>query len=239
MLEEKLIAGILLKDTNDGVKQDNLVKKIAHYVKDYNLDIFLGPEWLFVPKERLYSSLEKDELVKNLTGTTRDSDALVIPGSIIWYDNKHCYNATPIISKGELLGTYHKRADGGTTQIAEDRYCKKKLSKGKEFGVYNWRGYSLGVEICADQGDLYDWIKKKKLPLLDFYFLLSCGALLDRTDIPVKEGGYGLYSDGFDKESQVVKRSISAYQFSFEEIKRKCKKEGCLDIYELVLTNKD
>lgn len=233
MLEEKLKAGIIVRDTNHGFPQDSLVSEITHLIKDHNLDILLGPEWLFVPKERLYTKEEKENLIGSLIESSKGTDILIIPGSIMWHDEKFCYNAAPVISNGKLLGEYHKRQNGGTTDRAEERSCKKPRFEGKEFGIYPWNGLSIGIEICADKGELKRHLMKEKTePLLDLYFLVSCGCSLSKYDLPpVKESGYALCAEGSGPVSEVFqKMDYKTYALRLEAEERR---ERFLDVYHL------
>ncbi len=134
MLEEKLTAGILAKDTPNGLDQTNIVSEIAEAINKYNLDIILGPEWMLMPKERFYSKEEKDSLITKLIETTKDKDTLVMPGSMMWFDGSYFYNTTPVISKGNLLGEYYKHIDGGSSVNAYIRsYDKLKFGCGRGF----------------------------------------------------------------------------------------------------------
>lgn len=232
MLEKKLKAGVLLENTEFGVPQEGIVSDVINYVNKYNLDIFLGPEWLFVPKQRLYSESEKENMVNELLSGTKERSTLIIPGTIMWEDEKYYYNSAPVISGGELLGEYYKILSGGTHGRAHARHCEKTWYGGKGPGLYTWRDYAIGVEICADHGLLKEKLDKNEDPLLDLYFLSSCGALLCSSWTPVKPLGYGLCSDGWKHASEVLQRK-DFQDDNFKPIDKIVTKEGCLDIYRL------
>jgi len=230
MLEEKLTAGVMTYCSFIGVEQDNLVDDIISYVHEYKLDILLGPEWFFMPKKRLYSKEEKDDIIDELADETKDRNTLVIPGSIMWEDEGFFYNTAYIISGGKIIGEQHKWEDGGSRNKAYDRGCKK--PKYSDFGgpsIFCWNGYSLGVEICADMGKLFNWLRCSNKPLLDLYFLASDGVLISqhKSDIPIKDQGYGLNSDG-DGEAIVLKREGK----NFEPVNT-IKRLDDISIYEL------
>ena len=185
------------------------------------MDIFLGPEWLFLPEERIYSKKEKEEIIDDIAEKTRDRDTLIIPGTIMWEDEEFFYNTSPLISKGRLIGETYKLGNGGSKDAAiTDRGCKKKWHMDKFLGnspyqevnfrkehkgLFEWKGYRLGMEICCDKGYILD-IRE---PHVDLYFLVSCGRGLEDGIgyLPIELGGYGLCSDGFKKSSkQRVKR---------------------------------
>ncbi|MDP2906992.1 MAG: hypothetical protein Q8O03_03560 [Nanoarchaeota archaeon] len=232
MLEEKLKAGILTYHSMFGkVQQGRLVSDISDYVHEYELDILLGPEWLFMPETRLYSKEEKQDIVKGLAEKTKTRDTLIIPGSIMWEDDKFFYNTAPIISKGKLIGEQHKWTDGGSKMKACTRSCSK--PKYKDFDnprdVFKWRDYRIGVEICADMGELYHHLEKSELPFLDFYFLVSDGVLISKyeQEIPLKLNGYGLNSDG-EGLTIVLRRGKGRFDMQFPK-----KELKDLKIYEL------
>lgn len=233
MLEKKLKAGIIVRDTNHGFPQENLVPEMTHLIRDPNLDILLGPEWLFVPKDRLYTKEEKENLIETLVESSKGTNTLIIPGSIMWHDENFCYNAAPVISNGNLLGEYHKRLDGGTADMARDRKCKKPRFEGKEFGIYLWNGLSIGIEICADKGELQVHLTKKKLDdSLDLYFLASCGCNLSKYYLPpVKESGYALCAEGNGPFSEVFQKI--RHQTCTSRLEAKETIKGFLDVYDL------
>jgi len=234
MLEEKLNVGILLKDTSSEVVQNSLVKDIAHYVNDYKLDVFLGPEWIFMPPKRVYTASEKNKIIQKLSQKINNKNALIIPGSIMWEDEKLFYNTSPLISKGGLIGEYHKHQDGGDVLHASFRNCRKKMYSRISHKVFKWKGYRVGVEICADQGELGGFLEDTDKPLLDLYFLVSCGAYLSTGWAPLKNGGYGLNSDGDDYCSRVIQRKEDAYN-RLVKVNKSKQKEGCLDLYDIVM----
>ncbi len=232
MLEEKLKAGILTYPTIWGkTQQGRLVSDIADYVHEYELDILLGPEWLFMPETRLYSKKEKEDIIQGLAEKTKTRDTLIIPGSIMWEDDKFFYNTAPIISKGKLIGEQHKWTDGGSKMKACFRNCSK--PKYKDFDnprdIFKWRKYRIGVEICADMGGLQNHLETLGLPFLDLYFLVSDGVLITgyKQDIPLRLNGYGLNSDG---EGLAIVLKKEKGRFDMPDHKKELKD---LKIYEL------
>lgn len=208
MLEEKLNVGILANDTSDGCAQKGLVQEIVNCVHKYDLDIFLGPEWLLLPKENrgLYSEQEKEEIIGQLAEKAKDRSTLIVPGTIMWYDDDFFYNTTPLISKGKLLGEHHKHEDGGDVIQAHEKKCDKKMYQQWEKGLFRWKDYAVGIEICADAGKLKRFLNDNKLPFPDLYFLVSCGVAFSSNNVPIKYRGYGFYSDGCDTISKVLRR---------------------------------
>lgn len=203
MLEEKLQAGILTYSSICGkVPQGRLVSDIADYVNDNELDILLGPEWLFMPETRLYSKKEKEGIIEELAEKTKTRDTLIIPGSIMWEDDTFFYNTAPIISQGKLIGEQHKYTDGGSKTKATFRNCSKPKYRDleKKLDAFKWRNYRVGVEICSDMGKLLNSLEESCKPFLDLYFLVSDGCMITSypKDMPVKDFGYGLNSDGDD-----------------------------------------
>jgi len=242
MLEKKLKAGIIIEDTPSlmGFNERKLIRRISRYVST-GLDILVGPEWLFMPKEKLYSKSEKDSLVEEIANTTKDYNSLIMPGSIMWEDDSYFYNTAPVITKGKILGEYHKYFDGGSSTYAIDRGCKKLKYEKKQQGIYPWQDYKLGVEICADGGLLYCRLPEEERQSFDFYCLISSGSTLFKRHMPLKIGGYALNSNGADPYSIVVKKECwkenknprwVANMWDYEEIKPK-KEFNKLHVYEL------
>ncbi len=208
MLKEKLKAGIIARNTgSDYLSQEGLLEEIIESIKEHELDIFLGPEWLFLHKDRLYTKEEKEIITSGLADTSKERNTLIIPGSIMWFDENIFYNTSPIIAEGRVLGEYHKHLDCGSSLRAHRRgYGDKEYFRGHGFERHKWRSLNISVEICADRGELARFLKTRPdEPLLDLYFLVSCGPYLPR-DIPVKNLGYGLCSNGDNLKTEVLRR---------------------------------
>lgn len=204
--KEKLKVGIFIAYT-PREEQEGLASKITDCINKNSLDVFLGPEWLFVPHNRLYSRQEKEEIITKISEATKEKDTLIIPGSIMWYDKVSFYNTAPVISGGKLLGEYNKRLDGGTTELAAQRnWIFGSAELGNKDGIYQWRKYRVGVEICADHGLLKKSLVEQKQPMLDLYLLSSCGILIYASTLPIRDGGYGLCSDGMLRKAQVYRK---------------------------------
>ncbi|MBM3199305.1 hypothetical protein FJZ53_00085 [Candidatus Woesearchaeota archaeon] len=235
---ETIKAGLLTLGSFDhGYKQDEIIDLIGKHISKHNLDIFLGPEWLFLPEKGLYTKKEKDDLVSKLVNTTKDRDTFSVPGTIMWHDNSFFYNSAPIITNGTLLDEYFKRTDGGSINLADERACPvKKYRKGQKRGVYKWRGYTIGVEICADHGHLKEEITNEKLPPLDIYLLSSCGMTLGSYSTPLDKNGYALYSDGYYKASGAAK-STSYQDGEIIDLTEAVEDKNLL-IYELSMNKK-
>lgn len=212
MLEKKLKAGILTKGSQGGIEKEVLIENIVGHIDKYKLNIFLGPEWLFLPKDRFYSESEKDDIIMSLAQKTSSVDTLIIPGSIMWEDKDSYYNAAPIIHGGILIGEAYKDCDGGTENRAKERFCKKRRYRPRDYknademfdrtrdGVFKWEGYDIGVEICCDQGHIKTGLKTSNL---DFYFLVSCGLGIIEGFLPIRKEGYALCSEGNGRYTQV------------------------------------
>lgn len=232
---ELLKAGLLAIGTpDDHYKQDELVEMIGEYISKHNLDIFMGPEWLFVPKNRLYQREEKDDLVSKLVKTTEGRNMLSVPGTMMLEDERYCYNTAPVIADGKLLDEYKKRTDGGSISLAEEKGCKKKYRRGENDGLHPWRGYKIGIEICADHGHLKDSLDREGRPYPDLYMLTSCGLTIGSYSSPVRIGGYALNSDGYYKVSGVSKREKIDNKDCLRDIEP-VGKDKDLNLYELLM----
>lgn len=267
MLEKKLKAGILAKGSQEGIEKSTLIENIVDHIDKYQLNIFLGPEWLFLPKDRFYSEAEKDEIIMKIAQKTTRMDTLIIPGSIMWEDKDFYYNAVPIIYKGISIGEAHKDSDGGTDSRAKERFCKKKRYRPRDYknademldrtreGIFKWKSYNMGVEICCDHGYIKSGLKVSNL---DFYFLVSCGLGVIEGFLPIRKEGYALCSEGNGRYTQVFWKNKKGRLKQLEP-KNKTKNtppksfsltryltvigkhpadEGGLNVYELVLDSK-
>ncbi|MFA5142355.1 MAG: hypothetical protein WC471_05285 [Candidatus Woesearchaeota archaeon] len=231
MVVDKKRAGVFLEHTSWGGDKPGLVEGISDLIKEHSLDIFLGPEWLFMPpiEHDLMDQIQKENLVDRLAENTKSLDCLVIPGTIMWQDSEYVYNAAPVLYKGELLGNQYKSKDGGTCENAALRKCTKPMHTYSTPRVFDWKDCRFGIDICADMGRMYEFLDGRKLPFLDMYFLVSCGSslALECTDlvfmsmVPAKPGGYALCSDGFapHKNSRCLQKSLNGERYSGKEPK--------------------
>jgi len=62
------------------------------------LDILTGPEWMLMPIGKIYSKEQKEEVIKEIIQKTKTTNSLVLPGTIMWHENRLVYNTTPIIN---------------------------------------------------------------------------------------------------------------------------------------------
>lgn len=201
----ELKAGVLLEKTSQGTSQDGLVRSICDIVNSNDLDIFIGPEWLFLPKDRFYTKKEKDLIIEELIEGIDNPDALIIPGTIMWEDEQYFYNAAPAISGKRILMQQHKYYSGGSDGKAYFHNCSKLRFKREEIKTKKWSGLSFGIDICMDRGLLYHSLKNPGKNLLDLYFLVSCAAPPKWEPLPLKQGRYFLHAEGVDGSSNCEK----------------------------------
>ncbi|MBM3199306.1 hypothetical protein FJZ53_00090 [Candidatus Woesearchaeota archaeon] len=260
MLEEKIKAGLILEPTGGKeLQKENLAEEIVRHVRNHDLDILLGPEWLFLPQGRMYNEQEKNQIISYISENIKSTDALIIPGTIMWENNTHVHNTAPIIQKGTIREV-HKFSDGGTKYTAKLRGCNK--PKYKNFDdpkTFKWRDYKIGIEICSDMGLLIRPLQNKYLKdtgqkywipqmmeeecFLDFYFLVSSGIAIsgDRDAIPLRKGGYGLNSNGnIIPESMVLRREQKGFTFPQCTYSQKWPDtQLAIEIYELTNPRKE
>ncbi|MBI4448168.1 hypothetical protein HY643_04250 [Candidatus Woesearchaeota archaeon] len=207
---KQLVIGCLemLTQTGEyfGCQQEGLVDTIANSINDHSLDIFLAPEWLFLPKNRIYSTQEKEGLTSELAEKTSKTNSLILPGTFMWEINGKVVNSTPIITHGRLIREYTKRFDGGTEDIAR-QYGFRKVQYGKKYGTaFRWNNLNIGIEICLDHASGCLTINPS-INDLDLQIVLSCGMSLCNNQLTkLKTEGYGILCDGFFPESAVKKK---------------------------------
>lgn len=155
--------------------------------------MLLAPEWFFVAEGKAFYKPQEYAFIKRrLEQATDGLDMLLIPGSIARLDEEgHYRNTALVISGGETLLEYSKQWDGGDWGFAHRNNMEWKA--GEEKGLFSWRGYEAGIEICADHGILK---KKDRQSRLDLQFVVACGMYLNPSDFSVAEGGIALLCDG-------------------------------------------
>lgn len=247
---------MMTPDTTDRTKekQDFLLDTIAWDIQHYDLDILLGPEFLFVFNDRPYPKEKKQALIDRLIEISTLRDVLIVPGTVIWEDEKYFYNDAPVIYNGKLIAEYYKHLGAGTLLRNTVKEGNKSLYEGKDTCLFTWRKYRVGLEICADNGLLQDYLDKNKIPYPDLYLLPSYGftfkglsisasgkGLTDggtiegvpetALDPPVKKGGYGFNVDGGHRSARVSKNKGDG---EFEQIKE-VRRDESFSLFEIWL----
>jgi len=115
------------KDSVYGSALDDLLTLVKE------CDIVAGPEWLFLPQDRLHDTSEKDNLISRLCDATKGQTKLVLPGTIFWHDGYYAYNTCPIVANGELVGEYHKHYNGGDKNIVINENLRRGEKREERF----------------------------------------------------------------------------------------------------------
>jgi len=210
MLEEKLNVGTLVNKTTRKSRQKGAIENIFRLILENHIDVFLGPEWLFMNHKKIYSQKQKDRIINIFAKRSQGLKSIIIPGTIMWQDDTFLYNTAPLISNGELIGEYHKQTDGGTVYEAKIRNCDKSRYKNKntEGGLFFWNGFRIGIEICSDHSNsiLKEFLKTKNERNTDLHLVSSCGMNLCAGNLTTCDDGYGFISDGVGVEANAMQR---------------------------------
>lgn len=193
---DALRLGMLYCETGSMHIIERPLGKILHAIaRGPELDMLLAPEWFFVAKKKtFYNTQEYASIKRKLEQATTGLEMLLIPGSIARLDEEGCYrNTCPVISDGKTILEYSKRKDGGDEWFGEKSNPPRPWKAGEDEGVFGWREYAAGIEICADHGELR---KRGKQSPLDLQFVVASGMGLHRSDLCVREGGIALLCDG-------------------------------------------
>lgn len=239
-----LNVGVLEADTLGGVDQTDLVKKIGEHIDKHQLNIFVGPEFLF-ERESPYTENEKNQIIQSLIEYSKGKNVLIVPGTIMWEGEDKIYNTAPVIANGKLLGEYNKQTAPHETRKG------RALGLGGQYegfpSMYKWNNMNVGVEICSDAAEdnlqLKSYLDKHQMEYPDLYILPACGYVLSGFepkqmifDIishpPIKEGGYGINSDGYYNLGTVTQRQGGKYQGSMG------KKHDDLKVFQIDIPTK-
>lgn len=183
-----LRVGLIRTDISD--REVDRDKLISDYLETENLDILVAPEYSFF-LEKPAAEKEFEREVNGLADKTRRKKTLLLPGTLLWYDESdNMYNTLPVLEKGKMIFSYDKKQDGGDGLIATKSGKWYAGRAGR--GIFEWRGLKLGVEICKDHGEL----KQDEETDLDLQFLVSAGTVLYEDFLVLKPGGYAILCDG-------------------------------------------
>lgn len=204
------------KTSSRGCNQKSALEKLISCTNKHNPDIVLGPEWLFYSGTP-YTREEKEDITLKIIENT-SKEILILPGTFIWTEEDNLYNSVPIIFNKKIIGEYFKHEEGGEREIANEHECEFK--EGEESGkVFNWKGLSIGLEICADHA--MHSLKDAGAKDLDLQIILGCGMKINEKNTVIKEKGYALCCDG-NKKHPIYKSEIKIrLNNQFSEIKPK------------------
>lgn len=218
-----LKVGLIRTDTEDRkIDRKSLVNS---YLEKEDLDVLVGPEYSFF-LEKPATKDEFEKALKELAEKSRGKKTLLLPGTFLWQDERNnMYNTLPVVQDGKLVFSYDKKHDGGDGGIAKKFNMRYATGNGK--GVFEWQGMRIGVEICADHGDLREGGEKQ----LDLQILVSAGMSLFDYSIVLKDYGYALRCDGSSPSVEVRQKKAD----KIEKLEPSKVQDHTLFIYELRL----
>ncbi|HII15907.1 MAG TPA: hypothetical protein HA362_06360 [Nanoarchaeota archaeon] len=208
----------------------NPLEELLRAADETKPDILVGPEFLFYNPWRghkdstPYSEYKKRKLCKELAAKT--GGMLLIPGTFIWKRGLFVFNSAPVIFDGKVQHEYFKHEDGGSGVIAENHSLH--YAPGAEEGlVFQWKGLSIGLEICADH---HFGILGSRGVKTGLHLIASCGGRIKEINSTAREGGYAAICNGIRIGANMAKRKITGrlYEWPGEHIKN-------ADVYELEL----
>lgn len=165
-----------------------------------------------------YTKDEKNDIVSSLQAATRNLPRLlVLPGSILWADNKKfmaskkdMYNTVPILSNGELVHEYHKK-DASDEIKADYRLRRDRLgiAKYKNFqqrkyqfkpgtasNLFSHWGMDFAIEVCADHNKKFARKEVGDGNSVSIHCLLSAGISPSAFNVALGDGGIAIHNDG-------------------------------------------
>lgn len=161
---------------------------------EQDLDILIGAEYAFYPYEPLTLG-EKKEKWEEMREISENYDTLLLPGTYLWAEDGELHNTLPIFRKGEFVLTYDKQKGvKGEKWIASAYDLTYKADPCA--GVFDFKGLSVGVEICYDHQDRR--LIKSGKENLDLQILVANGKGFIPSSTVLREGGYHLRCDGDD-----------------------------------------
>lgn len=171
-----------------------------------NLDLLVGPEWLFVPRHFVHTAAEFQAIQKTIERASVGSKTLIAPGTIVWKEQRIYRNSLLAIANGETLHIHDKGSAGGDASLA--RAGKATWRPGNAPEIFHWehqgRVYRVGLEICADHmsRSLFNATREyDPVRPVDLHILASSGAGALRRDIAlaIDPGGLFVSNNGFQQ----------------------------------------
>lgn len=223
---KSLKVGLIRTDIDD--KRVDIGKLISGCLETENLDILVAPEYSFF-SDAPAAEREFEREVGGLAYKTRRKKTLLLPGTLLWYDeDDNMYNTLPVLENGHVIFSHDKKLDGGDELIAMKAGKRYASRDGK--GIFEWRGLKLGVEICKDHGEL----KQDGESGLDLQILVSAGRTLHEDFLVLKPGGYAILCDG-DRPAVEVRRQKDGDNGTKRIEPSRVTGDGRLSVYELLL----
>ncbi len=222
---KSLKVGLIKTDIDD--KKVDIGKLVSGYLEKENLDILVAPEYSFF-SDAPAAKGEFEREVNGLADKTRKKKTLLLPGTLLWYDESdNMYNTLPVLENGKVIFSYDKKRDGGDELIATKSGKRYASRAGK--GIFEWKGLKLGVEICKDHGEL----KQDEVTDIDLQILVSAGMFLYEDCLVLKPGGYAVLCDGDTPRVEVRQQKDDGGTKPLEP--SRVTDEGRLSVYELLL----
>lgn len=181
-----------------------------------------------------YSKDEKDDIVSSMKAATRNFPRLlVMPGSILWADNKKLfaskkdmYNTVPIFCDGQLVHEYHKKSPSDEIKadyrLRRDRLGIKKYKNyqerkyafkpGSASNLFTHWGVSFGIEVCADHNQKFARKEVGDGNNVDIHCLLSAGMTPSAFNVAVGDGGVVIHNDGSTSPASQSVKTLSVNQ---------------------------
>ncbi|MBI4441450.1 hypothetical protein HY639_04740 [Candidatus Woesearchaeota archaeon] len=184
---------------------ESLDHLLCQNIPEIDAHIIVAPEYTYHRETQPLTEKQHRHFLRRQCRVTEKTDALVIPGTFVWAADGKVRNIAYLLQRGNVIGQYQKRKDGGEGSYASDFGLQ--YVRGTELGLVDWEGLRLGIEICADSGILSD----NGINDRDILFLVSCG--LDRQrKIPsgscLRKGGYGFVNDGYQPAVLAYRRQV-------------------------------
>lgn len=173
------------------------ITKAIDIGKREGLDALIAPEWALMDCQKSahpYTREEKDSIIEDLLAHSEGSEMLIFPGTMVYYNRNAICNLLPIIRNGKIVYMYHKKRNGGDSVFKPDKQVD--FRPGEEPNVFKLDGYRIGIEICADSGNLFYDTYYAGEDGVDLQVFVASG--LSSTVNALKNGGLFFYSNGCD-----------------------------------------
>ncbi|MBR9692725.1 hypothetical protein GOV07_02205 [Candidatus Woesearchaeota archaeon] len=177
-----------------------IYERIRTLMNANQFDVVLGPEYAFQGANGPLSAELYENMLEELRMQSMGKDAIIAPGTFLWYNDNTLYNSAPVFYDGDLVAEHHKHSASDDQRLAHNLGLRA-TSGSRKLPVFEVWEKRFGIEICAEQDTLFE----RGVDTLDGLFVPACGGDLIKPK-HVSPKGIILYSDGYTGTGKITRQ---------------------------------